>query len=325
MVTLRDVANKAGVAVSTASYALNNSSKISLATRKKVYKAARDLGYQPHGIARNLKKQKTETIGLFLNDLSGPYYSEVIQGVQDVVSAHGYDLIVGSASGGTNSTAYKFLLEKRVDGAVILAPKINDAEISRVAKASLPIIVLDRRLDSDYIKYVLIDNLNGAYQAVSHLINRGYHKIVYLSGPEDSFDNQERFKGYQQALLENGFNLMPQRIVSGNFTEKEGYQVISGFLAQEERIDAIFSANDEMAIGAIQAIREMSFKIPDDIAIVGFDDIRLASYINPPLTTIRHPKYEMGRFATNMVFQVLHGSKAESVVLPTQLITRQST
>ncbi len=324
MVTLKDVAKKAGVAVSTASYALNNNPKISETTRNMVLTAANELDYRPNGTARNLKKQKTETIGLFLNDLAGPYYSEIIRGVQKVVSDNEYDLVVCSASGGTDSTAYKFLQERRVDGAVILAPKITDKEIYQVARTQLPVVVLDRKLESDYIKYVLIDNVNGSYQAVTHLINRGYKNIGFLSGPEESYDNKERYEGFSRALNDNNFLFDENLLFKGDFTEEEGYKVISKFLKNDISIDALFAANDEMAIGAIQAIKENNYQIPNDIAVVGFDDIRLSSYINPPLTTVRHPKYEMGTFATHMIFQILQGAATESIVLPTQLINRES-
>ncbi|WP_041607596.1 LacI family DNA-binding transcriptional regulator [Halobacteroides halobius] len=328
MTTIKDIAQKADLAVSTVSYALNDSSKISDKTKKKVIELAKELNYQPNGTARNLKKQKTETIGLFLNDLGGPYYSELIKGVQEVTSSNEYDLVACDAAGGVDSTAYTFLKEKRVDGAIILAPSISDELIIQVAKNQLPTVVLDRELESEHICNVLIDNIKGAYKAVSHLTKLGIEKIAYLSGATDSYDNKNRFKGYKKALLDKGISYQPDWFIEGCFTEESGYKAIKELLVNKKSAnlpEAIFAANDEMAIGAIQALQEGNIKVPDDIAVVGFDDINLASYIRPSLTTISHPKYQLGKLATQMVFEGLEENFAgKSITISTDLVVRES-
>lgn len=325
MATLKDVAKKAGVAISTASYALNNDPRVSNRAKEKVLEAARKLGYRPNGIARNLKKQKTDTIGLFLNDLGGPFYSEIIRGVQEVVTSNGYDLIACSTYGGINSTAYRFFEEKRVDGAILLGPSIPDNLIIEVAREDFPIVVLDRELHVDYVYNVLIDNKNGAYSAVNHLINLGYRKIGCLSGPTNSYDNQKRMEGFKKALQEKEVPFVSNWVVQGKFTEEGGYHAMKVLLTNEQLPEAIFSANDEMAIGAIKALEEAGMSVPDDVAVVGFDDIRLASYINPQLTTVAHPKYEWGTMATHMIFQALKGGvQKDAVWLSTSLVVRES-
>ncbi|WP_258171355.1 LacI family DNA-binding transcriptional regulator [Paenibacillus sp. R14(2021)] len=320
--TIKDVAKMAGVAVSTVSYALNNSPKISEGTRRKVMQAAEALNYRPSGAARNLKKRKSETIGLFLNDLGGPFYSQVIEGVQEVVASHNYNLIVCSTYGGENSSAHRFLREKFVDGAIIMGTSIPDSLVHQVAAESFPIVVLDRELKGDYVHSVLITNEQGAYDAVSHLIKLGRHKIEYLSGPQANNDNMQRYEGYKRALMEHSLPVPSRVTMQGRYLEAGGYQAVKVMMAGNRMPDAIFAANDEMAIGAIRALREGGIRVPEDVAIVGFDNINLAPFVRPALTTIGHSKYEMGAIATQLVFDVQ--KEGNSILLPTQLVIRQS-
>ncbi|WP_105614869.1 LacI family DNA-binding transcriptional regulator [Vallitalea okinawensis] len=326
MATIKDIAKKAGFAISTVSYALHNDPRVSEETKQKVLKVAEELNYRPNAYARNLKKQKTETIGLFLNELAGPFYNQVIKGVEEVVYSHGYDLVACSTYGGEKSTARRYLEENRVDSAIILSgASISDELILQVASKDFPIVLLDRELKGQHVYSVLIDNLTGAFEAMTHLIKLGYKKIGCLTGPSNSYDNEKRILGYQKALQENDLIDNPRWVIQGNFTEQGGYQAMKMMLASGELPEAIFSANDEMAIGALQALHEAEIKVPENIAIVGFDDIQLASYVNPSLTTVRHPKYELGSLAAQIVFQALQQDYfAETIVLPTKLIVRES-
>ncbi|SFS55529.1 transcriptional regulator, LacI family [Paenibacillus sp. BC26] len=320
--TIKDVAKMAGVAVSTVSYALNNSPKISEETRKKVIRAAEELSYRPSGAARNLKKRKSETIGLFLNDLGGPFYSQVIEGVQEVVASHDYNLIVCSTYGGENSSANRFLREKFVDGAIIMGTAIPDSLILQVAAESFPIVVLDRELKSDYVHSVLITNEQGAYDAVTHLIKLGRRRIEFLSGPLAAYDNSKRYDGYKRALTEHNLHVPPKISLQGRYLEAGGYQTVKVMMACKRLPDAIFAANDEMAIGAMRALREGGVRVPEDVAVVGFDNISFGPFVRPSLTTIGHSKYEMGAIATQLVFNVQ--KEENSILLPTQLVIRQS-
>jgi len=323
--TIKDVAKLAGVAVSTASYALNDSKKVSESTLKKVKEAAKQLNYQKNGFASDLKRTKTNTIALILSDLSGPYYSELIKGVQEVTMTNGYDLIACSSIGGDQSTAVKFLKEKRVDGAIILAHNINDEIIRESARAEFPIIVLDRNIEGDFIYQVHVDNQHGGYLATSHLINQGFKDIAYISGPINSHDNKMRYDGYLKALEQHGIRPQSKWKVSGDFTREGGYRATKLLIAQQDLPEAIFYANDEMAIGGLQAFVEKQIKVPSDISIIGFDDIQLSEYINPPLTTIRQPKYEVGALAVHLIFQLLSMEKVDQhYKLSTELVKRAS-
>ncbi|MEG9295407.1 LacI family DNA-binding transcriptional regulator [Mangrovibacillus sp. Mu-81] len=325
MATIKDVAKLSGVAVSTASYALNNSTKVSEKTRQKVLAAAKQLNYQKNGLASDLKRTSTNTIALILSDLSGPYYSELIKGVQDVASTNGYDLIACSSIGGAQSTAVKFLREKRVDGVIILAHNIDDETILDSAREGFPIVVLDRSVQNDHVVQIEVDNVHGAYMATEYLIDKGSREIAFVSGPYNSHDNERRFKGYKDALLKHGIVYRPKWKVSGGFTREGGYHATKMLIAQRDVPQAIFYANDEMAIGGIQALNEKNIAVPEDISIIGFDDIQLSEYVSPPLTTMRQPKYEAGALAVHLIFQVLSKESVEPYYkLSTELIERKS-
>ncbi len=325
MATIKDVAKLAGVAVSTASYALNNSDKISQETKQKVEAAAKALNYQKNGIASDLKRDKTNTIALILSDLSGPYYSELIKGVQDVASSNGYDLIACSSVGGAQSTAVKFLKEKRVDGAIILAHNISDDITLESARECFPLIVLDRDLTNENIYHVEVDNEHGGFIATEHLIQSGFTEVAYISGPANSYDNNRRFDGYMRALKQYGIQYHSKWKISGDFTRDGGYRATKLLIAQQNLPQSIFYANDEMAIGGLQAFQEHNITVPDDISIIGFDDIQIAEYVSPPLTTITQPKYEVGALAVHLIFQILAGEKVDHhFTLSTKLVERKS-
>ncbi|WP_078379048.1 LacI family DNA-binding transcriptional regulator [Sutcliffiella halmapala] len=323
--TIKDVAKLAGVAVSTASYALNNVNKVSPATMKKVQEAARELNYLKNGFASDLKRTKTNTIALILSDLSGPFYSELIKGVQEVTMTNGYDLIACSSVGGAQSTAVKFLKEKRVDGAIILAHNITDDIILESAREGFPIVVLDRKIENEFVYQVEVDNIHGGYLATEYLINKGHREIAFVSGPFNSYDNEMRYIGYMDALKEHNITYQSKWKVFGDFTRESGYRATKMLIAQRELPQAIFYANDEMALGGLQAFKENKISVPDDISIIGYDDIQLSEYVTPSLTTIRQPKYEAGALAVHVVFQVLSKEKVEkSFKLSTELIERNS-
>lgn len=326
MITIKDVARAANVAVSTASYALNGSDKVSEQTREKVLNAARELNYTPNNAARNLKTRKTDLIGLFVHSINGPFYDKLIKGIQDVVNLKEYELIIFCDSGQKPGTSYNFLSERRVDGAIIISPNITDEQVLNLANKKLPMVVLDRKITANNLCSVLVDNRKGTQDAVKHLINLGNKKIGFISGPENSFDNNERLKGYIDTLKSNSIELVDKYILKGKFTEESGYEVVKKYLSENKDIPtAFFSSNDEMAVGAIKAFQENGIRVPEDVAIVGFDDILIASYIQPKLTTVRRPMYELGSFSAHMLISMLAGKPMNSsLVLSTELVVRES-
>lgn len=325
MATIKDVAKRAGVAVSTASYALNGVKKVSEATLEKVMQAAEDLNYQKNGFASDLKRTKTNTIALILRDLSGPFYSELIRGIQEVTTSNGYDLIACSALGGDESTATKFLKEKRVDGAIVLAHNISDDLIGSSVNGDFPVVVLDRHMDHEDILHVEVNNHQGGVLATEHLIEKGHKSIGFISGPKNTHDSELRYNGYREALEKHGLPFHSRFKITGDFTRGSGYRSTKMLIAQQNLPDAIFYANDEMAIGGLKAFSENGIRVPEDISVIGFDDIQLAEYVNPPLTTIRQPKYEVGALSAHMIFQMLSGEEVEKhYSLVTELVERES-
>ncbi len=326
LATIKDVAKLAGVAVSTASIALNGKDKVSEDTKQKVLEAAKQLNYQKNGVAMDLKRSSTKTIALILNDLSGPFYSELIKGVQEVTIANGYDLIACSSLGGPDSTAVKFLKEKRVDGVIILASNVNDDIIETSQRKRFPIVLLDRYLEGDCLLNVHVDNEQGGYLATKHLLDQGHRKVAYISGSNHSVDNQNRFNGYKRALEEHGIPYEKKWNISGNFTRDGGYSATKTLIVQGDLPTGIFYANDEMAIGGLKAFKEKEIIVPNDISVIGFDDIQIAEYVSPPLTTVRQPKYEMGTLATHILFQALADEQLNQKYykLSTELIIRKS-
>ncbi|ACX68154.1 MULTISPECIES: LacI family DNA-binding transcriptional regulator [Bacillales] len=325
MATIKDVAKLAGVALSTASYALSGDSRVSSKTRSKVLEAARQLNYRKNGFAMDLKRSRTKTIALILTDLSGPYYSELIRSVQEVALTNGYDLIACSSMGGRDSTAVKFLREKRADGAIILAPNIRDEVLIETSGPQFPIVVMDRPLCSEFLVNVLVDGEQGGYTATRYLLENGHRHVAYISGSSDSYDNHLRYQGYLRALAEAGLEEQSKWRLSGNFVREGGYNATKMMIMQGSLPTAVFYGNDEMAIGGLKAFEESGISVPDDVSVIGFDDIQLAEYVNPPLTTIRQPKSEAGSLAAHLLFQILGGeSVKQSYMLTTEMMERAS-
>ncbi|QSO47251.1 LacI family DNA-binding transcriptional regulator [Alicyclobacillus mengziensis] len=325
MPTMKDVAKAANVALSTVSLALRNDPKVKESTRRRVLEAAHKLQYRPNGIARDLKTRKTDTICILLHDLGGPFYSELIRGVQDVATSSGYNTIASGSLGGRNGSAVKLLSERRVDGVIVLAPDVDDEVIVQSAGADLPVVVLDRELTDEFVYSVRVDNEQGGYQVTRHLLEVGNRRVVFVSGPADSLDAEHRYRGYVKAMNEFSAPVSKRFDYNGQFTEQGGYTVGKVMSALPELPDAVFASNDEMALGILRAFEEKGIRVPDDVALAGFDNIRIAEYVRPSLTTVQQPMYEMGAVAAQLLFQALSGSKTlGSVRLATNLVVRQS-
>lgn len=325
MATIKDVAKAAKVAVSTASLALRNDSKVKESTRNRVLEAAQVLQYRPHGIARDLKSRRTDTICVLLHDLSGPFYSELLRGVQDVVAHQGFNTIVCRSEAGRQGSVFRMLVERRVDGAIVLAPSVDSETLLFAASEDLPLVVLDRHLVGPNIFRVGCDQELGGYLATMHLLEQGCRQIEFINGDPRSWHNALRKEGYFRAL--KNFGIKSKRFdLAGFFTEEGGYSAAVKMIERGTLPDGVFVANDEMAIGVMRALRDRGLSVPDDLSVVGFDDIQLAAYVSPSLTTVKQPMYDMGALASEILFKAFRGEEAiESVVLPTELIVRQST
>lgn len=318
MVTIKDVAKHARVSITSASYALNGTGTISKATRERVLKAAEELNYHPNAFARNLKKQYTRTIGVFIARFGGSFYEEILEGIHDAVLKTDYELIVCPES----RNIRKFLTQRQVDGAIVFDSKINSNLILRLVSNKFPIVVLDRYLEADYLLSLLVDNQQGARDAFYHLYNQGARRISYVSGALDSYDNMERMKAF---LNEADINNISVHCYDGNFTEESGHEVACKIIESRDLPEAVFCANDQMAVGFLKAMKENHLQVPGDIAVIGFDDIPISKYFHPSLSTIGASRFSWGSLAATQLIEYLDkGVPFHHCRIPTKLIQRES-
>ncbi|HUF37813.1 MAG TPA: LacI family DNA-binding transcriptional regulator [Anaerolineales bacterium] len=319
MITIKDVARHANVSITSASYALNGTGSISEATRERILKAAEELNYHPNAFARKLKKQKTHTIGVFISRFGGSFYEEILEGIHDAILKTDYELIVSPES----RPVRKILTQRQVDGAIVFDSKIESGVIAKLASKWFPIVVLDRFLEVENLFPLLVDNRQGVKEAFYHLYEQGARKISFVSGAADSLDNIERMEAF---LKEAKKNRLSVQCYDGDFTEASGYEIAERIVAADDLPEAVFCANDQMAIGFLRAMKENHLKAPDDIAVVGFDDIQIAQYMRPSLSTIGASRFQWGSLAATQMIDFLENGNhfPEPYRIPTRFIPRES-
>ncbi|MDX5474404.1 MAG: LacI family transcriptional regulator [Bacillaceae bacterium] len=333
MTTIKDIAKAAGVSVTTVSRALNGYSDVNEKTRAKIIKVAKDLNYSPNTVARTLVMKKSKTIGLLVSDMNREgvkdnFTFEVLCGINEASAELGYDLVLFS----TTSTKQKektytqLCRERRVDGVIIQGIKINDPYLMEVVNSDIPCVLVDIPIESDTVGYVTTNNMEGAKIATQHLINLGHKNIAMINGHNKADVSKRRLEGYYEALKENKLPMNIEWIKDGEFTEDRAEKVAHELIINHPNVTAIFCASDLMAFGALKAAKKLNKKVPEDISIIGYDDITLASYSSPSLTTIRQDKFMMGYEAAILLINMLEGEIQSHIkVLPTQLIHREST
>ncbi|MFZ5882694.1 MAG: LacI family DNA-binding transcriptional regulator [Chloroflexota bacterium] len=318
MTTIRDVAKHAGVSITTASYVLNNTGNISEATRLRVLEAAEKLNYHPNAFARHLKKVKTRTIGVFITRFGGAFYEEILEGIHSVILETDYELIVSPET----RSPRRLLHYRQVDGAIVFDSKIPDVSVLKLASRRFPIVVLDRLLQNDFILPLLLDNAQGVREAFQHLYSQGARRIAFVAGAPDSLDNAERMETF---LAEAKRHNLTVPVYQGNFTEQSGYEAAQTVFHSGELPEAVFCANDQMAIGFLRAMKERGLQAPADIAVVGFDDIPIARYMQPSLSTVGASRFEWGAAATRQLLDFLENDTPfQPRRIPTYFIARQS-
>lgn len=323
-VTMRDVARQAGVSVATVSRVLNESGPVGERTRQRILKTAGDLRYVPNGTARSLTTSTTETVGVLLPNLYGDFYSEVIRGVEGAVRARRYHTLLSSVHDGPAELVVALrTLVGRVDGLIVMSPGIGADVLEDNLPAGLPVVLLGSTAPGH--SAVTIDNEAGAATMVHHLARLGHRRIAHITGDVHNTDAQARLAGYYQAVADLGLDAAPSLVVDGDFTESSGHAAALALLALPERPAAVFAANDSMAIGALRAFREAGLDVPGDIALAGFDDIPVAEYVTPALTSVHVPIHEMGARAVQAVLDALSETASAAVTtLPTRLVVRES-
>lgn len=330
--TIYDVAKIAGVSPSTISRVMNNPEIVAEDTRQKVINAVKELAYIPNMMAASMPKRKTNYIGLIIPDITNIFFSNLVRGVQDVCEKHGYNvLVVNSDDSQEKEGRYlKLLYSRRVDGVILTVAgyrekEFPEEELSLLKKMN--IVLIDREINGMTTPIVKVNNFSGAYSAVKYLLTMGHRKIMYLAGIEGTKTNQERKKGYLAALKKAKINW--EKELAGDFRLDTAYQKIIYHWPQLKNSDklptAIFAANDLMAIGALKAFAQLKIRVPEDISIIGFDNIPFSDCTCPPLTTIAQPTYLMGQKAVETLLKVIDKKKIKkSVEFETELIERDS-
>ncbi len=321
-VTIDDIAKLSGVSKSTVSRVLNNSPGVKEETRKKVLEVVKKYDYIPNIIASGLVKKRINTLGVIVSDITNPYYSVLVKGIEDICRAYGYGLLLCNTDGRVIEEVkhVKLLIQKNVDGIIFASSKL-ESPVLNITKNNVEYFIFVGRLPSvheDY-DYVVVDNFLGAYMAVNYLISLGHKKIAYLSGTWNTWPNVKRFEGYKKALEDNGLEVNNKYIFDGDFSLETGYNIGLKVLNMQDRPTAIFCANDMSAIGFLEACWELGFRIPEDISIMGFDDIPLSSFRSIQLTTVSQSIYDQGAFAGKILIEKIqkrHKDKTQIILPP---------
>jgi DNA-binding LacI/PurR family transcriptional regulator len=329
--TLTQVAEKAGVSVGMAGRVLGNYGSFSEATKKKVTEAAKALSYTPNIIARSLRTRLTRTIGVLISDITTFFWTTLVRGIQDKAGKTGYSVILcNSDEQSANEQLYlSTLFERNVDGLIVSPTPHNHAYLKRLVRSGVPIVQVDRRVKGLRVPSILSDNRAGAYEAVKHLVDLGHERIAIISGIPGVETSEERFEGYREALRDGGIPLRKTLIKEGLFQKDRAFAATEELLRMKRIPSAIFVCNEPMVSGCILALKEGGIRIPQDIAVIGFDDPVWTAYMDPPLTTVSQPSYTMGILAFDyLLAQISENEKdrkyLEDVILKPTLVIRQS-
>lgn len=330
MSSMNEVAKKAGVSVATVSRVLNNSNSVNEATRTKITKAIKDLNYQPNRVAKRLRSKSISSnlIGVLIPDIQNPFYVDVLRGIEDVASTKNYAIIM--CNFGQDKEKERMYLEilqsESIDGLVAAPASETDPQLKKMLANGMPVVCVDRGLKDSNVDVVLVDNVSGAYKAVDHLIKSGYKRIAYISGMPTIPSTILRGEGYRKALEDNNIEFDPELVKSGDSKHESGVKLCEELLSMPTPPDAFFTGNNLITLGALETIHKRGLRIPEDTAILGFDDMQWASSLNPPLTAVRQPAYEMGKRAAELLIQRINDPSRQNIqmIMNADLIVRSS-
>jgi LacI family transcriptional regulator len=326
MVTIKDIAKKANVAVSTVSYVLNNKKKVSPETRARILKVIEEYNYQPRSVARSLKTGKTLTIGIIMPDITNLFFTEMTRGIEDTANQYGYTVILCNTDKNPQKELdyLNTLYSKDVDGIIFVGTCKNHQIIRN--REDTPIVMIDSKAGG-HMTSVQVNNIRGGFIATSHLLERKKSEVLLLTGPLPASTYFERMTGYLNALRSKGFEYNELMVHECDVSFQGGYNVIQTILDKKIEVHSVFAVSDVIALGAIRAMVEKGIKIPQEVLVVGYDDISISSMFIPSLTTVRQPKYLMGQKAVELLIGKIKDPlrKVDHVVLEPELIIREST
>ncbi|PGY11937.1 LacI family DNA-binding transcriptional regulator [Bacillus sp. AFS031507] len=327
MVGIIDVAKMAKVSTATVSRVLSKNENVSSKTRDKVLEVVNQLEYKPNRLASNLRKMSSKTVMAVVPDITNPFFSSILQGFKDVALEYGYHVLLGDTGNSLEQErVYINLVKERVvDGLILATARLPKEEIL-AASQEIPVVLACEYIDGFDIPTVAIDNVSAAREAVEHLIHIGHRRIGLITGPLGVILSKDRVKGYYQALNLNEISIEGVLIQEGDFSVTSGYETMLKLLALDDPPTAVFATNDEMAVGAMKAIKQRGLKVPNDISVIGFDDIPLCKLVEPELTTISQPRYDMGYQAMQMLLTIIEKGNLtrKQIVLPHHLKVRKT-
>ncbi|MBN1826007.1 MAG: LacI family DNA-binding transcriptional regulator [Candidatus Eisenbacteria bacterium] len=329
MATIKDVAREAGVSVATVSRVFNDSPLVSEITTSHVLEVAQRLDYWPNGAARSLSTNRTGTLGVVLPDLYGEFFSEIIRGIDTAAREEKYQILLSSSHAAeAELVSAAQAMRGRIDGLIAMAPHVDSARSLVDFARHFPVVLLNPGMPAENCSVISIANFEGARAMVRHLIGVGHRRIAMVLGPSGNVDAEERRRGYRRALDEEGIEVDPALEIEGNFDQESGYESAAHLLRLDPRPTAVFAANDWMAFGLLSALADAGIRVPQEMAITGFDDMSIAAFLSPPLTTVRVDAVELGKRAVQLWFDSIHAREEERFfayqVLPTSLVVRGS-
>ncbi|KOP81482.1 LacI family DNA-binding transcriptional regulator [Cytobacillus solani] len=327
MANIQQVAEKAGVSVATVSRVLNHAASVSTKTRLKVENAIKELNYEPSMLGRNLRNSESRLLLVLLPSISNPFYTEIINGIQNTAISNSYNILLCETDSNPQreNIYFNMIKNKLADGVISMDPTVNRQKLTELAE-SHPVILCSEYDEGGSVPFVTIDSELAAYQAVKHLIRLGNKKIALINSDEKFLYARQRRSGYERALKEFGLPIREEWIYHTRDLEfQNGVQAMRMLLELEEKPTAVFAVSDTLAIGALKGINGSGLHVPNDLAIIGFDNISFSNMTNPTLTTVSQPMYKMGVTAANMLIMSIRGEQVESVVLDHDLIIREST
>ena len=324
-ITLEMVAQAAGVSPSTVSRILNGTAVVSALKKQAVDDAIARLGFVPNPMARGLAGGRSLSIGVVTQAIDSPFYGAALRGIEDALDPAGYSplFVSGHWNAAAEARCIEVLRSRRVDGIIVLTGRLTDAALKAIAR-QLPVVATGRSTRAPGLFSLAFDNMEGGRLATRHLLALGHQRIAFIAGDADHPDANDRHRGYRQALEEAGIAYDPALVVPGEYHEVSGLLAVDRLLESRQRFTAIFAANDQMACGAALGLHRRSLRVPEDVSLVGFDDLPTSMYTLPPLSTVHQPAFELGRLAATAMLQLLGGSTPTVVVPPPRLIARES-
>lgn len=311
MATIYDVSILAGVSLATVSRVVNNTGKVSEKTCKKVHDAMEQLGYRPNSIAQSLASNRSNSVGVLVSQLDGPFYGPLMREIESVLRAANKHVIIaaGHSDAAQEKDAVEFLLSRGCDALIVDAEILSNEYLQKLCKGKTPVVLINRHVDGIEDRCVHLNNLEGGLLASRHVLEHGHQQVAYISGPLFKLDARERLEGHKQALTEKGLTFDERLFFEGDFREEGGYEGMAVLLERGQPFTAVVCANDQMASGAIALCLERGLQVPQDISFVGFDNIPFPRYISPKLTTVCNPIQDMGHMAANWVLKEVYDNR----------------